>query len=315
MTTQDPSLQDMHNVDAVTVNWFKTWVAWLITSALVLFFRILVMPSNSDLRDWGIIILMSLTWLAATIMMAVTQIGLHSVRCLRLRHYILSYPIIVSPILLNALVEGYFGPMLGMALLLAPVVVVFWCIYTLVLDGTPKVYCKELTLKDMRAGNPFLITHSALAIGLALIVIFVLNQLISFIVAPVLEGETEHPALIWRGMLPSLIMVLWGTTVHFVALKNGCAALKHYILGFAVFVLGYALFDLMSLSGVLILVVLGLFAGEPSLQSSSSAPFWEQMSRYVAYSIFPVVVVAGAPVLWWAYHVAVPRICSAHPNA
>ena len=253
---------------------------------------------------------MGLIWLAATSIMIVTQIALHRLQCMRLRHYVLFYPIVVSPILIDPLVDGgAFGWMLALSLVLAPGVVVFWCIYALVLRGVPQALTDSLLASESSRADTNQAIGSALAIGLAFVGIFVLNHLVVLTAAPLLEDEEGHPSLLWGGTLAPLVVAYWGTAVHFAMLKKGRTTLREYTLGFLVFVLGYTLFDLTIVGAGIVFMVLGLFAeGSAELSSGSPDTFWDYAPGYVVYCIFPAVIVAGGPLLWWAYHVAVPRI-------
>lgn len=298
----------------IKVHWPKTLAAWLATSALMLAFAEFVAPRLVDFGDGRTILLMALIWLAASSIMVVTQIALHTLRYLKLRHYVFAYPIVVSPILIDPLLgEGGFWWTLALCFTLSPAVVVFWCMYALVLGGTPtKLTDRPMAPRSYKT-SPSPMLRSALAIGLVFVGVLFLNNLVVLVAAPLLQGEERNPSFRWAGMAAPLIAAYWGAVVHFGLSERGLATLRNYIMGFLVFVLGYALFDLTFVGAAIIFVVMGLFTeGSSVISSGSTKPFLESLlghaSRYLVYSIFPATVVAGGPLLWWVYHKALPRI-------
>ncbi len=273
----------------------------------MLVFAMLVEMNLTDIR---IILYVSMIWLGASIVMVLAQQCLHMIGCIRLRHYLLTYPIVISPILLYGFVQGMFGPLLGIVVFLMPAVISFWCVYTLVLRGVSKKQREESAMIDSSVLNYRLIGRSALAISLASAGVLALNHLLKSAAMPLLEGEAfypAHPSLVLGGALPSLVVIFWGTVVQFVLLRTGRSGLWSYLLGFSTFILGYLLFILIFITGVLILMIVGIALGEsPTIESST---FMEQAARAVAAdSLFPVTVIAGGLLLWWVYHRAMPRI-------
>ncbi len=98
--------QACHNL-SIEVNWLKTVVAWLAATAVMMGFGVLV-PTDFNLDGFAEVFYALTVWLAATTMMFVTQYALHSLGCIGLSHFLLVYPIAVSPILLNGFIEGAF---------------------------------------------------------------------------------------------------------------------------------------------------------------------------------------------------------------
>ncbi len=292
----------------VKVHWPKTFAAWSLTGVVMLVFAMLVEMNLTDIR---IILYVSMIWLGASIMMVLAQHILHMARCIRLRHYLLAYPIVVSPILIFGFVQGMFGPLLGIVVSLVPTVISFWCVYALVLRGVSKKQRDESTMMDIRALDYRLIGVSALAISLASSGVLALNHLLKSAAMPLLEGEAAHPSLVLGGALPSLVVIFWGTVVQFVLLRAGRSNPWSYLLGFSTFILGYLMFILMAVTGVLIWIALGLvLGGEVRFEPASISPtfFMEQAAMAVVHSLFPVTVIAGGLLLWWVYHRALPRI-------
>lgn len=158
---------------------------------------------------------------------------------------------------------------------------------------------------DFRALNYRLIGGSALAVSFASAGVLALNYVLKSAARPLLEGEAAHPSLVLGGCLPSLVVIFWGIVVQFVLLRTGRSELWNYLLGFSMFILGYLLFDLMAVIGVLIWIAL---VGATSEPTSIAPTFMEQAARDMVNFLFPATVIAGGLLLWWLYHRALPRI-------
>jgi len=287
------------------VHWSKTFAAWSVAGVITLVFGMLVAPYQMGLTHIVGILYVSMIWLGASVVMVFAQHILHMVGCIRLRHYLMAYPIVVSPILLYGFVQGMFGPILGIALFLVPAVISFWFVYAVVLRGISKKQRDESAMMDFRALNYRLIGGSALAVSFASAGVLALNYVLKSAARPLLEGEAAHPSLVLGGCLPSLVVIFWGIVVQFVLLRTGRSELWNYLLGFSMFILGYLLFDLMAVIGVLIWIAL---VGATSEPTSIAPTFMEQAARDMVNFLFPATVIAGGLLLWWFYHRALPRI-------
>ena len=296
---------------ALKVHWLKTWVAWLIASALTMAFVDLIAPRYVDFGDTRVIMVMGVMWLAVTVIMVATQISLHRARCKRLSHYLVAYPIVVSPTFFNLIIDNEMPFwILLFAFVVSPAVVLFWCVYALVLRGFPKEFPDMPLELGPHPPTSYLVAGSAAAICLTFLAVFVLNMIATFFAAPLLEGEERHPSLMGHGMIAALVVAYWGTVIHVGVVRNGYPSAKKYTLGFLVFVLGYSLVDFGVMSAVALIVVVNFLVGGWDSIDLHFLPttFLERIPNYVVYWLFPATIVAGGPLLWWIYHRALPRV-------
>ncbi len=305
------------------VHWPKTWAAWLLTSLLMLTFVELAAPSLFDFGDARHVLIVGMIWLAAMSIMVVTHIALHSLWCLKLRHYVCAYPIVVSPILFEPLLRGFgFVWTLMLSLILAPSVVLFWCLYALMMKAAWTSPADGLLGQESKMKTSNAIFRSILAIGLAFVGIFVLHSFLVLLAEPLLlesgpsRSSHVHPSLVWSGMGAPIAVAYWGAVVHCTLLRKDAATLRNYTLGFLIFVLGFSLFYLGFVGVAIIFTIGNLFVeGFQAIPSFSVDGFVDHLVErapyYLRTFIFPAVFLAGAPLLWWAYHVAAPRILPA----
>jgi len=291
-------------MSTLKVDWPKTLIAWVVTSVVMLAFGYVVAPPQLDFSEGLVLFFVGLIWMAASIVMVATQITLHKLRLIELRHYLFAYPIMVSPILLNlALGRIGMGGMIELSIALAPSVVIFWFLYAHVLQGVPRKASHKPLRLDFR-----LAFRAALAIGITFFGTLLLNRLVTLLASATLVGEAGYPYALMGDMLTALIVACWGALVHFTMLRSGCSSVTSYMLGFLFFLFGYWLKDIVVLAGAVLAVLL---LGATVSPGGSQQALWEQLPFIVHHFLFPAVFITGAPLLWWAYHVVAPRILPA----
>ncbi len=290
------------------VDWLKTFIAWLVTSVVMLAFGYVVASPRLDFSEGLVLFFAGLYWMAASMVMVATQITLHKLRFTRLRHYLFIYPIMVSPILLNmTLNQIRVAGTVELSIALAPSVVIFWFLYANVLRGVPRKASHEPLRLDFR-----LASRSTLAIGITFFGTLLLNRLMTLLAFATHAGEAGHALPLWGDMRTALIIACWGALVHFAVLRSGRSSVTSYMFGFLLFLFGYWLKDIVAVAGAILAVLL---LGATVSPGVSQEALWEQAPLIAHHLLFPAVFIAGAPMLWWAYHVAVPRLFPEHPNA
>ena len=302
--------------DVRIVSWPKTVVAWLATSALMFVMGFFLAPPWVSFEDHVGIFFLAMVWVAATLVMIVSRYVLDKLQCTKLRHFVLIYALMCSVILFDQLLyagrSGFFS-MFSIVLSLAPAVIVFWW-FCVVLSQDVGAISSAGSLKRgeiARARGSRLMF--AVAIGVAFIGVLALNELAMSVAgpliaeqtSPLLVGQTGHPSLLWSGTLTAFVVAYWGTVVHFAVMGGEQANLKGYTLGFLVFVFAYSLFDVVT---VIAAFVIAVWPESYVLPPARPWTFWDGVSMTVAYAIFPTIVVAGGPLLWWIYHRALPRV-------
>ncbi|MCY4040952.1 MAG: hypothetical protein OXF72_06810 [Gammaproteobacteria bacterium] len=306
---------------SLQVDWPKTFAAWCTTVSLTFIVLLLFDDQDRNSAILGILVIGIPATLVATLFMAVTHLTLHKIGCVRLSHYVFGYLVIVLPMLLNAHFHYTFpssGWMLRASIVLSPALLVFWFLYFHVFHKHSETSRQAGSIAQPvgYAWSSEVIFGGLLSAGIAALIVFVLCFVFRNLLGVFTSLGDHHPVALWNGWLASLVVVVWGTFAHFFLLKLGRTQLINYAWAFAAFAVSFASLDVgVRVAATFILVLSLILPGGEVAFAESVTAVAESFVRLFKAGLFPTLVFLAGPVLWWSYHVAVPRIFPARPNA
>lgn len=299
------SISDVTNAP-VSIHWPRTVAAWCTTIALA-FIVVVVVGIYRD--DWDLSIVHLVfpfgpILLVASLITVVTHYSLHRIGCIRLSHYGLGYLTVILPMMLNTFFESGYVPhlspfeMLRVSLVLSPALFVCWFLYFRVFGHQDELNQNEVVGKTVfKGGSTVTFVEDFVPIFLTALMVFVLCTIFREVLGLFVRFGESHPVAVWHGGLTPLVVLVWGTLAHFILVQLRRNNLSDYTLAFGVFSAAFASLDLGMFA--LMQVILFLSGSDSNAGASFSDVVASQLEALVGIGLFPALVLAAGPILWW----------------